>query len=422
MNRTLRLVLSALGTTVACAAVATTASAGTIPTPPAASHQTASTRAVSGSVTATQVSVDPGAVKAFAAQQKISVAAAASRLAAQEGLGARGAALVQSLGTHTGGSYLAEDGSLVVTATDAAADRAATAGGARSQRVRHTSGGLQAIMDQLDTQARTHGAGSVQGWYIDVPNNVVVVTTTGGARDAAAVALTKLATAHGDAVRVEGAQASVAPKPAEYMVGGYQFVIANGGTCSVGFNTVDSANRNVVLTAGHCVKQSGIMSRNGLQIGATRTANYPGTDYGTFWNSYPSYWVPSASVYLYNNSYLTVRGSYSSVPVGTAICKSGRTTGWTCGKVTAVNQTVTYTGGYVINGLVRHNACVEGGDSGGANVTPAGYAVGLTSGASSMTSGQFKGLCLSKAGQANVSYYQPIAPALRANGLRLLVG
>lgn len=417
MNRTLRLVLSALGTTVACAAVATTASAGTIPTPPAAAHQTASGRAVSGSATATQVSVDPGAVQAFAAQQKISVAAATARLTGQGALGARGAAIVRTLGAHTAGSYLADDGSLVVTTTDAAGDRTATAGGARSQRVRHTSGSLQAIMDRLDAQARTHGAGSVQGWYVDVPNDVVVVTTTAGAHDAAAAALTKVATAYGDAVRLAPAPAADAPQPSEYMVGGYEFVTASGGTCSVGFNTVDSANRNVVLTAGHCVKQAGIMSRNGLQIGSTRTANYPGTDFGTFWNSYPSYWQPTASVYLYNNSYLTVHGFYSSVPVGTTVCKSGRTTGWTCGKVTAVNQTVSYTGGYVVSGLVRHSACVEPGDSGGANVTPSGYAVGMTSGAS-MNNNK----CLSKVGQANVSWYQPIAPALTANGLRLRVG
>lgn len=416
MNRSLRIALSSLGATIVCVAVATTATAGNrIPAPPA--HSAASSTSIPSTTGSTSVAVDAGAAQALATQQKITVSAASARLAGQQALGDRGAALAKSLGSRTGGSYLAADGSLVVTTTDAAGDQTATSGGARPQRVRHTATSLQAIMDQLDAQAKKGGAGSVQGWYVDVPNNVVVVTTTTGAHDAAAAALTKLATAHGDAVRIQPAAATTAPKPAEYMVGGYEFVIANGGTCSVGFNTIDSANRNVVLTAGHCVKQSGIMSRNGLQIGATRTANYPGNDFGTFWNSYPSYWQPTASVYLWNNTYLTVHGFYSSVAVGTQVCKSGRTTGWTCGAVTANNQTVTYTGGIVVSGLVRHNACVEPGDSGGANVTPSGYALGMTSGASTIN-----GKCLSKSGQANISWYQPIAPAMSANGLRLRIG
>jgi hypothetical protein len=100
------------------------------------------------------------------------------------------------------------------------------------------------------------------------------------------------------------------------------------------------------------------------------------------------------------------------------VCKSGRTTGYTCGTIRALNQTVTYTGGYVLSGLVRHDACVEGGDSGGSNISAGAYALGVTSGASTTVSG---GKCLSKAGQANISYYQPVGEALRANGLRLVL-
>jgi S1-C subfamily serine protease len=114
---------------------------------------------------------------------------------------------------------------------------------------------------------------------------------------------------------------------------------------------------------------------------------------------------------------MTVRGSWTNPPVGATVCKSGRTTGWTCGTITALNQSVTYTGGRVMTGLVRHNACVEGGDSGGANMSSGGFALGVTSGAStSVTTGQ----CLSKSGQANVSWYQPIGEALAVTGLRLV--
>jgi streptogrisin C len=100
-----------------------------------------------------------------------------------------------------------------------------------------------------------------------------------------------------------------------------------------------------------------------------------------------------------------VVGQWNSPPVGATVCKSGRTTGYTCGTITSPNETVPYTGGKVISGLVRHTACVEPGDSGGANISAGGYALGVTSGASTTESSH---MCLSKVGQANVSYYQPI--------------
>ena len=38
--------------------------------------------------------------------------------------------------------------------------------------------------------------------------------------------------------------------------------------------------------------------------------------------------------------------------------------------------------GWCVDGLTRHTACVERGDSGGANISTGGFALGLTSGAS----------------------------------------
>ena len=200
-------------------------------------------------------------------------------------------------------------------------------------------------------------------------------------------------------MRIDTAPASQAPKATEYMVGGYEVKIPTGGFCSAGFNTVDSSNRAVVLTAGHCVTTAGTVSRNGYIVGTTRTASFPGNDYGTFWNSYPSYWQPTVSVSKYNGTFVNIRGSWNLPPVGATVCKSGRTTGYTCGTITALNQSVTYTGGIVVSGLVRHNACVEGGDSGGANISAGAYALGMTSGAAMTSTGK----CLSKAGQAKTA-------------------
>ena len=53
------------------------------------------------------------------------------------------------------------------------------------------------------------------------------------------------------------------------------------------------------------------------------------------------------------------------VPVGSSACKTGSTTGTTCGTVQAYNVTVNYAEGTVF-GMTRTNICTQPGDSGGA--------------------------------------------------------
>jgi streptogrisin C len=101
--------------------------------------------------------------------------------------------------------------------------------------------------------------------------------------------------------------------------------------------------------------------------------------------------------------------------VGATVCKSGLKTGFTCGRITALDVTASY-GANIIYGLTQHNACVEPGDSGGSNISGGAYALGVTSGASLVD----RKYCLSRYGQRNVSWYQPIGEALSRNGLRLL--
>ena len=120
--------------------------------------------------------VDPGAAAALAAGRRISVAEATKRLGRQKSLGDAGARVEIALRGASGGSYLDADGALVVTTLDPAGDAAATAAGARPQRVTRTAAKLNAIVKRLDTAAAATGAGGVQGWYVDVPTNTVVVT------------------------------------------------------------------------------------------------------------------------------------------------------------------------------------------------------------------------------------------------------
>ena len=100
------------------------------------------------------------------------------------------------------------------------------------------------------------------------------------------------------------------------------------------------------------------------------------------------------------------------------MCKSGITTKWTCGIITGKNETVNYTGGSTVKGMTRHNACVEPGDSGGANVSVLGgfHAEGVTSGASMITDAAGKKRCRAKFGLGNKSWYFPIADSLAYYG------
>src|SRR4051794_36151739 len=353
MNRTIRSISAALFVAGVIAVSTSTPAAADNTAPPPIDDTVvvddagvATTTEVDPGVTPEVGVVDPGAALAMANDKGISVGEATRRLRTQQSQGDNGVKLEKSLKGRSAGSYLDADGNLVVTSLDAAGDAAVRKGGARAQRVDDSAARLDDIMQKFNKQAERNGAGGVQGWYVDVPTNTVVVTVTEGAADEQTTAMTKLASKFGSSVRIEFASAQVAPTAAaQYVTGGVEIVIPGGGTCSVGFNTVDAANRPVVLTAGHCVELSQTISRTGLIIGSGRTKNFPGDDFGSFWNSYPTYWLATASVYTYNGSYMPVHGTWNNPPVGATVCKSGRTTGWTCGTITALNQSVSYRGG-----------------------------------------------------------------------------
>ena len=91
-----------------------------------------------------------------------------------------------------------------------------------------------------------------------------------------------------------------------------------------------------------------------------------------------SSWTPTNKVLMYNGSNVSVTGSQVAA-VGATLCKSGRTTGWTCGQVVSFDNSVNYGNGDIVYGLTEHDACVEQGDSGGANVSGS-QAQGLSSG------------------------------------------
>lgn len=99
--------------------------------------------------------------------------------------------------------------------------------------------------------------------------------------------------------------------------------------------------------------------------------------------------------------------SLKTAPVGSSVCLIQRMTGFHCGTVTAVNQTVAYPQG-TVTGLSRTNICLEPG-LGPIAFISGDRAVGVPFGSGSCSSGGY-------------GYFTPITRILSTYGLALMAG
>ncbi len=193
-------------------------------------------------------------------------------------------------------------------------------------------------------------------------------------------------------------------RPLRDLVGGQGFYTYDSQWlyyCSVGFNGLDrSSHSSQFLTAGHCVEPGTFDGGEAYFLNQSRPNQDPsapgealghptpgsvyfGNYYDTslFWNELSNTPKPVVGTWNNNNGSVTsgtpvaVR-DYTRAIVGQSICKSGRTTGWTCGSVQAVDEAFTVDG-HNINSFVS-NMCALGGDSGG-SVISGSYALGVVS-------------------------------------------
>lgn len=199
------------------------------------------------------------------------------------------------------------------------------------------------------------------------------------------------------------------------VVGGEKWIPGSESPCSVGFSVTASGGTKGFLTAGHCTNDANqpAYGKDGSRLG---TSNQGGShsinaregDFGLVAVDQAG-WDLSPTVSGYGQGDVTVTGSAEGV-VGQSVCRSGQTSGWRCGEITKVNQSVDY-GNVVIDGLSWTDACSSGGDSGGSYVTAAGgKAVGLHSGGGSATCGS--------SGATN-TIFQPVNEALQKWNLTL---
>lgn len=322
---------------------------------------------------------------------------ARARMAKEDVAARTTAKLDNQLGTSFGGAWLTDDQQLVVAITDPAEIDRVRALGATPEIVNRSASQLDALKTKLD-RAATPDADEITGWRVEVTSNTVIVQAKPGA-EAAAEDFLAASGVDTDAVRVEVSDES--PRLL-YDVRGGDAYYPGSSRCSVGF----SVNGGFV-TAGHCggtdTRTSGY---NQVSQGTVQGSSFPGNDYG--WVAVNSNWTPTPLVNRYSgNQTVTVAGSQEA-PVNSSVCRSGSTTGWECGTITAKNQTVNYPQGTVY-GLTRTTACAEGGDSGGSWLTGQ-QAQGVTSGGS--------GNCST----GGTTYFQPVNEILSAYNRTLVTG
>lgn len=385
-----RRALISLAAGIAAAGALALPTAGTAGAAPAATPASASSsRADAGSATVRQAEA-----AALSARTGTDAATAATRVAAQPSQATLAGTLTRTLGAKAAGSYLdPATGALVVAVTDASAAKLVTAKGAKAKVVSRSAAELAGVTAALGKAPLTPGT----SWGVDPVTNQVVLTVTAAAPAVKAATLVATARTYGSAVRVQRSGAGFGTQALE---GGDAIYTDSGGRCSAGFNTTGG-----VVTAGHCT--AGYPSwtvTGGGYLGESAGTSFPGNDYGLINNAgQPA----SGSVYLYNGTSQGISGAGDAV-TGQSICKSGSTTGLTCGTVQATGVTVNYAEGSVY-GMVQTNVCTQPGDSGGSWFSGS-TAIGITSGGT-------VGACSQSGFQ---SFFQPVTEALSAYGVSLI--
>ncbi|HEY0638907.1 MAG TPA: S1 family peptidase [Pseudonocardiaceae bacterium] len=264
---------------------------------------------------------------------------------------------------------------------------------------------LNSVKADLD-RTWTKVPASVASWYVDEATNRVVVEVV--RNDKAGVAFAKSGI---NSAAITTKSVDTAYTPYWSIIGG-QAIYTGGARCSAGFNARRSDGTRLVITAGHCTNIGSTWTGVGGALGSRYGSSFPGNDYGSIRVTSSSA-VSTALVDRYSaGSDVTVSGA-ANPALNTRICRSGSTTGWRCGTVTGLNQTVNYGSSGIVYGLIRTNACAEPGDSGGSmvsNTSPRVTAYGLTSGGS--------GNCSS----GGTTFFQPIVEALNAYGASIYTG
>lgn len=309
-----------------------------------------------------------------------------------------------TVGNSFAGGWIDGDKFFIGVTDQAAADKV-TAAGATPMIVKTSLSKLETAMSALDKvfigdgntlEDLSTAQSGIASYFVDVATNKLVIEALADSHtQAKELALKAGLTEHEFEVRTVDSL----PTTMSTVQGGNAYIINNRGRCSVGFSV-----KGGFLSAGHCGKKGdSVTTPNGIPLGTFEGSIFPGKDMSYIKT------IPGTTLTGYVNSYghgtLPVRGS-SEVAIGAAVCRSGSTTGFHCGRITGKNSRVVYPQGTVL-GLTQTNVCAEPGDSGGSFFT-GDQAQGFTSGG--------RGNCR----QGGTTYFQPVNPALETYRVSLV--
>nr|WP_179892422.1 S1 family peptidase [Streptomyces sp. rh34] len=324
------------------------------------------------------------------------VPAFAAKTLSADAAGKLATALDRDLGADAAGSYYDTTAkALVVNVLDEAGAEQVRQAGGKARIVQNSLAELKSARGTLTDRATIPGT----SWAVDPVSNKVLVTADSTVDGAAWKKLSAVVEGLGGTAELNRTAGEFQP-----LIAGGDAIWGSGSRCSLGFNVV-KGGEPYFLTAGHCTESvtSWSDTQGGSEIGANEGSSFPENDYGLV--KYTSDTAHPSEVNLYDGSTQAITRA-GDATVGQAVTRSGSTTQVHDGEVTALDATVNYGNGDIVNGLIQTTVCAEPGDSGGA-LFAGDTALGLTSGGS--------GDCSS----GGTTFFQPVPEALAAYGAEI---
>ncbi|WP_406145425.1 S1 family peptidase [Streptomyces anulatus] len=320
----------------------------------------------------------------------------AAKTLSADAAGKLATALDRDLGADAAGSYYDTTAkALVVNVVDEAGAEQVRQAGGKARIVENSLAELKSARGTLTDKATIPGT----SWAVDPVSNKVLVTADSTVDGAAWKKLSAVVEGLGGTAELNRTAGEFKP-----LIAGGDAIWGSGSRCSLGFNVV-KGGEPYFLTAGHCTESvtSWSDTQGGSEIGANEGSSFPENDYGLV--KYTSDTAHPSEVNLYDGSTQAITQA-GDATVGQAVTRSGSTTQVHDGEVTALDATVNYGNGDIVNGLIQTTVCAEPGDSGGA-LFAGDTALGLTSGGS--------GDCSS----GGTTFFQPVPEALAAYGAEI---
>ena len=168
------------------------------------------------------------------------------------------------------------------------------------------------------------------------------------------------------------------------ITGGDRLLDPAGQNCSAGFNVFNAQGQIGVLSAGHC--HDDLKHTTAPQTSLVHLGELDGGSYDVQWHRQPGSSNPkvqSNDVKLANGALLKITSTGPRMLLGAAVCKSGITTGVTCGEIADVDVQTNYNnalGTYVRVHNANGDLMTDAGDSGGPVFDDFGIAFGLVHG------------------------------------------